>query len=109
MRILAPEEFHELFDCHFGLNDDGFDCLWRQISAVPRNHDMKMRFGRVAEVDVTALLMMDIETRSQKNLQHLARRNPWKFRHQTSKSFLVVKRIPSNFLPEKPNNHDLGS
>lgn len=68
MWILAPEEFYKLLYCHLGLGDDGFDCLWRQVSAVPWYHNVKMRLGRVPQVRMTACLMVDKEPGSQQSL-----------------------------------------
>ena len=63
------QKSYKFRECHFRLNDYGFSCFGRKISAVHWNHDMKMCLHAVTEIRVAARLVMHEKPRSQKSSQ----------------------------------------
>jgi hypothetical protein len=64
------EKSYKFLDRHFRLHDYRFGCLWRQITDMHWDDDMKVCLCVVAEIGVATCLMVQIETRSQQRLQH---------------------------------------
>ena len=65
----GSEKSHEFLNRHFCLYDDRLRRLRRHISAVPWDHNMKVRLRAVAEIDMAARLMMHVKPRSQQGLE----------------------------------------
>jgi len=64
-QLQALEQLRKFLDRHIRLNDDGLDGLRRQITAMARDHHVKVRFRVMAQINMAPCLVMHVETGSQ--------------------------------------------
>jgi hypothetical protein len=70
--LLTSKQFDKLGQRDFGLHHERFESLWRQVSTVARNHDVKMSLRAVPQSGVASSFVVKIEISPEESLQQLS-------------------------------------